>query len=146
MISADICSLANTRIISDVMCMEFSYLRWLLHFHVPTGINCSSVKFLRYLNNVLFQFSVFQALMCANTWAILHFLSKAVHRIHCLFLFYSWHCMCCHSWNPGTFCRQPRHAVTGEFWLKIIFSGERNAKRRVRLSRKMDVIVKVLLS
>lgn len=54
--------------------------------------------------------------------------------------------MCCHSWNPGTFCRQPRHVVTGEFWPKIIFSGERNAKRRVRLSKKMDVMVKELLS
>lgn len=106
-----------------------------------------SVKFQRLFNNLSFQFSGFQPLMCDSKWSYFTFLFKSsAENTLLLLLFYSWHCMCCHSWNPGTFCRQPRHVVTGEFWLKIIFSGERNAKRRVRLSKMMDVMVEVLPS
>lgn len=44
---------------------------------MPTGTSCSSVKFLRSFNNSLFQFSVFQPLMCDNAWSYFTFPFKS---------------------------------------------------------------------
>lgn len=55
---------------------------------MPTGINCSSVKFLRLFNNLLFQFSIFQPLMCDNTssYFTFPFKSNAEDRLYFFFL------------------------------------------------------------
>lgn len=136
------CKCKNNLVIWSVS----SYLWWLLYFHMPTGINWSVLNFRDCLIIYRSNFLHFSPWCVIVNGVISLFSSKAVQKIHSLLIFYSWHCMCFHSWSPGTFCRQPRHVVTGEFWLKIIFSGERNAKRRVRLWKMLDVMVKVLPS
>jgi hypothetical protein len=49
--------------------------------------------------------------------------------------------MCFHSWNPKTCCKRLRLVDTGEFWLRITFSGERNVKKRVSSESHTDVFL-----